>query len=199
MKVFLLLSSLLVLCLSSSAQFKASNCDSIHNYDYNSVKYRTAVDVMGKHLSGIMVFKQMNEGETRVVFLNEMGTTFFDVSFTMSGYKYHSILKSLNKNAVKKLLAKDIGMLLIKGIYRLGSEEKQNVIAYKLKKKGYVTYHLNEVCQPTSIGNFSPSGKKIVAIELTDLNKISNANKISIEHFTFSFQISMTRIPDVEE
>lgn len=199
MRVFFLLISFFILFKCAAAQFKSTNCDSIQNYAYKSVKYRTAVDVMGKHLSGIMIFKQMTDSQTRIVFLNEIGTTFFDLSFTNEGYKYNSILKSLDKRSVKALLAKDLGMLLIKGIYSGALEINESKFLYKLKKRGFVTYQVDEECKPIKIENISPKKKKIVAINLQEANNQFDIGKISIEHFTFSFQITMTLISDAEE
>src|SRR5258706_1999072 len=43
--------------------------------------YNASVDVIGKHLSGLLLFKMMPDSSTRVVFTNEVGVTFFDFEF----------------------------------------------------------------------------------------------------------------------
>jgi hypothetical protein len=49
--------------------------------DFRQVVYRTSADVVGKHLSGLLVFKFMPDSSTRVVFSNEMGFSLFDFGF----------------------------------------------------------------------------------------------------------------------
>src|SRR3954470_17408758 len=47
--------------------------------------YNTKVDVVGNHLSGLLLIKKMPDSTTRMVFSNEMGYKFFDFEFDNAG------------------------------------------------------------------------------------------------------------------
>src|SRR6187402_1932792 len=56
--------------------------------------YKTEVDVVGNHLSGLLLIKKMPDSSTRMVFSNEMGLKFFDFEFTTDGnFKVYFIMK----------------------------------------------------------------------------------------------------------
>src|SRR5579862_4916289 len=60
--------------------------------DLHHVIYKTSVDVIGKHISGLLVIKRMPDSSTRIVFTNEMGFSFFDFDFLPdSGFKVYQI------------------------------------------------------------------------------------------------------------
>ena len=47
--------------------------------------YKANVDVVGNHLSGLLLFKKMHDSSTKVVFSNEMTLSFFDLNFAAVG------------------------------------------------------------------------------------------------------------------
>jgi len=110
--------------------------------------YRCTVD--GKflfkkfHLSGILFFKQMDDGNTRVVFQNEMGFTFFDFGWDKNdSVKVYDILPQLNKPAVVKLLEKDLNLFMMRGLDKQSEAlfEKNNDTYYRFTlRKGYAYY-----------------------------------------------------------
>ena len=48
---------------------------------FQSDWYAASIDVVGKHLSGLLLFKSMPDSSMRVVFTNEAGIKFFDFGF----------------------------------------------------------------------------------------------------------------------
>ena len=75
------------------------------------------------HLSGILFFKSLKDGATRVVFQNEMGYSFFDFGWDrVDSFKVVSITPQLNKAAVVKILRKDLELLLMRHL-DAGSQE----------------------------------------------------------------------------
>ncbi len=65
------------------------------------------------HLSGILLFKKMENGTVRAVFQNEVGLTFFDFEWGDEGFKVNSIINKLNKQAIINILRRDFEMLLL--------------------------------------------------------------------------------------
>ena len=75
--------------------------------------YGASIDVTGKHLSGLVLIKNMPDSSQRVVFSSEAGVTFFDFGFNRSGeFKVYSILKQLNRKPVINTLRKDFELIL---------------------------------------------------------------------------------------
>src|SRR5450755_1393126 len=57
------------------------SCVLLFKPDFVRATYKISVDVVGKHISGLLVMKQMPDSSTRIVFTNEMGFSFFDFGF----------------------------------------------------------------------------------------------------------------------
>lgn len=174
----------------------ATPCDSLVVPDYRHVTYRASIDVINKHLSGILVFKSMEDSAIRVVFMNEAGVTFFALEFTNTDYRFLSIVPSLDKRSVRRTLAKDLGMILMRGIYQWPGQLKpgQHGLELRLKRKGHVVYSFREDCrQYAGIANFGRR-KKVVSIIQTfqGLNPVPDS--IFVEHHTVHFTISLKQI-----
>ncbi len=126
---FLKLSSLLILCWISGckAPYKAlqpvppAGIRSALQYKpvFEKELYRCMVD--GKflfksfHLSGILLLKAFQDGNTRVIFQNEMGFSFFDFGWDQQDHftVYH-IIPQMNKPALVRTLEKDLRLLLMR-------------------------------------------------------------------------------------
>lgn len=205
MKPYLLLVNLLLFFFIGRAQTPVqSDCLAHSNIPIEEARYRTTVDVLNKHLSGILIFKPQEDSSWRVVFINEMGVTFFDFSFYPDRYIVHSILESMDKKAVKRSLAKDLGMLLRLGIYTrisLHQPEWQSVdklpgktAILKLQRKGKVAYQFDANCQRvTGIRNF---GRKKTVVEITPYYSSGNnkADSVWIEHRNVQFSIRLKKM-----
>lgn len=179
---------------------------------FESIKYRAAVDVIGKHLSGILVFKQdTTENSIRVVFVNEMGVTFFDISFHDDHYLYHSIMESMDKKAVKISLAKDLGMILMRGIYKnennIGSRYKvsadcKETFELKLKRKGRVQYPcMTSAASQNQIINLGKRKKVVSVMQFFNQEQIdqhSLPDSIFVQHHTVNFTISLKQLHATE-
>ena len=170
-----------------------------------STKYKASIDVIGKHLSGILIFKLQEDSSIRSVFVNEMGVTFFDITFYEHSYQWNAIMESMDKKAVKISLAKDLGMILMKGIFVKKNnvttpvlhglpQNSPFVIEKKLKRKGTVKYYLlsgsNEIPQ---IENFGRK-KKVISITQKYTDKNSMPDSIFVQHHTVPFTISLKHL-----
>jgi hypothetical protein len=163
-----------------------------------SAKYRTAIDVLNKHLSGILIIKTLEDSSTRVVFINEVGATFFDMTYNENTYAFNSIMKSLDKKAVKKTLAKDIGMILMRGIYKdspmVSSDSVYRWITFKLHAKGSVRYKTDYECNPVNlIENFGKS-KTVVSVQQFYQEQNLIPDSIFVQHHTVHFNISLKQL-----
>lgn len=197
MKHCLLRNSLfLFLILLVKVGFSQTTIKSVPIPNFNSVKYRASIDVMNKHLSGILIFKTQEDNSVRVVFINEMGTSFFDVSFTQTNYTFHSTMKSFDKKSVKRTLAKDLGMILMRGIYKSNQTQvfSETYFEKKLIRKGTVRYYpsLNNL-YIDSMANFGKR-KKVISIYQNYLSSDNIPEHIFVQHHTFNFSINLSRL-----
>lgn len=158
--------------------------------------YRTSIDVMGKHLSGILIFREQDNHVQRIVMVNEMGVTFFDVSIQNIGYTFHQIMHSLDKKSVKRMLAKDLGMLLQQGIFAseaITNQHLPQVYTRKLNRKGYVVYEADTTNHRIKeIQNWGK--KKVISIYPFYVKNNQQPDSISIQHHTFDCTIILKKI-----
>jgi hypothetical protein len=81
---------------------------------FKSDLYNASIDVMGHHISGLVLFKAMPDSSLRVVFTNEAGVKFFDFGFEANGkITTHQVIKKLNKKIVVRTLQSDFGLMLM--------------------------------------------------------------------------------------
>lgn len=180
---------------------------------FESVKYRASIDVLNKHLSGILIFKTQEDSSVRAVFINEMGVTFFDITFFEDRYEYNSIMESMDKKAVKISLAKDLGMMLVRGIFAIESQKslknrnnnnqavgcKSNTFTFKLKRKGIVTYCANQhSTEFPLIYNYGKKEKSVITITQNYSAESSMPDSIFVEHHKVHFTISLKQFHATE-
>ena len=211
---FLRLSSLAIVLLAAScaSPYKNLQNESIGNSalrfqpEYKRELYRCVVDgkVLFKkfHLSGVLLFKELDT-ETRVVFQNEMGLSFFDFSWDKAdNFKVNSIMPELDKPAVIKTLQKDLALFLMKGLEK-GSEQHYSMDDEHFHRftldKGFA-YYIEKSARLMRIVN-TGERKKVITITLEGKEKNrSLPEKVVFEHHKANFSIQLTKITaDVNE
>ena len=109
--------------------------------------YKTTVDVVGNHLSGLLLIKKMPDSSIRMVFSNEIGFTFFDFEFAADGkFKVYSIIKKMNKRSVIKTLQHDFELVLMNRLdNNTATIQTDNGLIYFIfqQNKGYNYYITN--------------------------------------------------------
>ena len=164
---------------------------------FSSSLYTANIDVVGKHLSGLLIFKKMPDSSTRIVFSGETGFTFFDFEFSADGnFVVHSIIKQMNKKPVIKTLRKDFELILmqhveIKGSYTL-KDSNLNYIAFP-QTKGFYYYVTDPSC--TELIQMQRASKRKVVVEAIMKNYVNNVpDTIGFSHKKFEFEIGLKRI-----
>lgn len=81
---YLLLSNCLFILMGCSSAYKylratTGDVNSLQKFkpSFSVALYNTQVDVMGNHLSGLLLIKKMPDSSVRMVFSNEIGFKFF--------------------------------------------------------------------------------------------------------------------------
>ena len=201
---YLILSSCLLTILSCSPahkQMQSANTDigvlQKFKPTITVALYKTTVDVVGNHLSGLLLIKKMPDSSTRMVFSNEMGLTFFDFEFAADGkFKVYSIIKRMNKHSVIKTLQHDFELVLMNNMNNsTGTVKSENGLIYFIfpQNKGY-NYYITNTAGNELVRMERASNKKII-VEAVMKNYIKGIpDTIGISHKTFEFNIGLKRI-----
>jgi hypothetical protein len=164
---------------------------------FTKALYNTKVDVVGKHLSGLLLVKAMPDSSTRLVFSNEMGFKYFDFEFSAGGiFKVYYILPQMDKKAVITTLRKDFELLLMQ---HLDTEK-----GFVLKKDGLFYYGF-----PQTKGNnyyiTDSDCRRLIRLERASKSKpvvtavMQNyadgmPDSIGISHAKFNFTIGLKKL-----
>lgn len=201
---YLILSSCLFFMLACSPahkQMQTATAD-VHTLQkfkpvFTVALYNTTVDVVGNHLSGLLLIKKMPDSSTRMVFSSETGFTFFDFEFAADGtFKVHSIIKKMNKKSVLKTLQHDFELVLMNKLnYSEASVRANNGELYFIfpQTKGFNYYITNT--EGTEMLRMERASNKKVIVEAVMKNYINGIpDTIGISHKTFEFNIGLKRL-----
>ena len=159
--------------------------------------YNTTVDVVGNHLSGLLLIKKMPDSSTRMVFSSETGFTLFDFEFAADGnFKVYSIIKKMNKRSVIKTLQHDFELVLMNRLDNSrASVRTQDGLLYFIfpQTKGF-SYYITNAASDELVRMERASSKKTI-VEALMKNYINGIpDTIGISHKTFEFNIGLKRI-----
>jgi hypothetical protein len=201
---YLILSSCLLIMLACSPVHKQMQSASADISQLQKFKpaftvalYNTTVDVVGNHLSGLLLIKKMPDSSTRMVFSNEMGFTFFDFEFASDGkFKVYSITKQLNKRSVIKTLQNDFALILMNNLDNtMASVKTANGLTYFIfpQTKGFNYYITNNTVD--ELVRMERASNKKTIVEAVMKNYVNGIpDTIGISHKTFEFNIGLKRI-----
>ena len=201
---YLLLINGLLFMLGCSAPHKqmqvlTADADILQKFKpaFSVALYNTNVNVVGNHLSGLLLIKKMPDSSTRMVFSNEMGFTFFDFEFAADGnFKVYSIIKKMNKKSVIKTLQHDFELILMNRLESTPvSIKTENGLIYFIfpQTKGY-NYYITNTARDELVSMERASKNKTV-VEAVMKNYVNGIpDTIGISHKTFEFNIGLKRI-----
>lgn len=163
---------------------------------FTTTLYRAQIDVVGKHLSGLLFFKNLPDGSYRVVFTNEMGLNFFDFHFADHTFEVIHCIEQLNRKPVINQLRKDINFFLMSDLdYEKGKAfQKGNQKYYSFSSGKETTMYITDVNTKalSRIENASARRQK-VAVSITKLVS-GMPDSVFVDHKLFPFTISLKQI-----
>lgn len=161
-----------------------------------TVLYATQVDILQHHLSGLLLFKPMEDSSMRVVFASEMGLKFFDFEFGKDGsFTKHYMLPKMDKKAVVKTLRKDFEMVLMRqdpATAEVLTNGAERYTAFKLKK-GKIYYITSKDCSELVRVENGSRRKPVVEVFLTHYTN-GVPDSIFVQHKKVKFTISSQRV-----
>ena len=182
-----------------SLQPATGNITAIEKFrpDLKSALYKTEVDVIGHHLSGLLLIKTLSDSSIRMVFSNEMGFKFFDFEFKPGGgFKVYYIIKQMDKKAVITTLQKDFELvMMLKMDSKTAFMRKDGDYLYYVfpQKRGFNYYITDTTGNELVRMERSSTRRPIVqAIMKNYINGVPDT--IGITHKNFSFTIGLKRL-----
>lgn len=209
---FLLLTSLAISFLACTGPYKTlrkisteTSCVFLLKPEFTTALYNTSVNVVGKHLSGLLIIKKMPDSSTRMVFSNEAGFKFFDFGFLDNDFRVYYIYRELDKKPVIKTLRKDFQLLLMDnmdpaGGYLLKSNNKNNNYNYYTFPRGkdHYYYITDSGCGKIVRMERGNRSKPVMTAIAENFNQ-GIPDTIGISHSNFSFDIGLKRIYNYAE
>jgi hypothetical protein len=172
-----------------------TNCIRKFVPEFKSEWYNTSVDVLDKHLSGLLLFKQMEDESMRIVFTNEAGVKFFDFGFDQKGdFKVHQTLEKLNKKAVINTFRKDFELLLMNKVRFSEPKafESDSTLRFAFESEKETDFVVtNRDC--TQLLKLEKWGKKKMT-QITFVGSTTVPDSINIQHFNFGMSIKMRKL-----
>lgn len=202
---FLLLSSVILIIASCGSVYKKlqpvtadASCIVKFRPVFTSSLYTTHVNILGRHLSGLLLFKPLSDTSTRVVFSNEIGIKFFDFEFFQSGdFRIHFITKQMDRHSVITALRKDFEMILMQGIekrdYDSFNADGLRWFAYRGHKE--TDYYITDPDCGKLVRIEKGSGRKPKVTVLMDNYHDKIPDTIGVSHKFFNFDIGLKYIP----
>lgn len=200
----LLLSSIVVIvfgCASSYRDLKPVQADvtCLDKFKprFTTNWYNASIDVVGKHLSGLLLFKTMTDSSTRVVFTNEVGITFFDFEFAADGtFFVRQVIEQLDRDAVVNLLRKDFELIMMRAVEpgNVRSLTRADQVFYAVHGKNETDYFITDK-DCGSLLRIEKASKRKKKTEVVLMGQPSHApDSVFLKHFTFNMQIGLKKI-----
>jgi len=175
-----------------------ANCIESFSPSFSRALYSTKVNVVGKHLSGLLIIKTMPDSSIRMVFTNEAGFSFFDFGFRGDDFTVYHIVEQMDRKAVVKTLRKDFELILMQHIDEVSSNMLKDGREYYhvFQRKGdYYYYITDSACSKLiRMERWSRRKKVMEAIAVDYMMGIPDS--IGIKHNNFDFTIELKRIYD---
>ena len=163
--------------------------------------YNTNVNVVGKHLSGLLIIKTMPDSSVRMVFSNEAGFKFFEFGFKKESFTVYYIFDQMNKKPVIKTLRKDFELVLMTHLQSPDSYFLKNDDGYYHSfrdGKDYYHYVTDASCRELLRMERAGRRKKVMEAVMQDYQR-GIPDTIGIKHSNFSFTIELKRIHDAPD
>lgn len=105
-----------------------------------AIKYKTSIDVLNKHFTGLIVLKQTDPDTKHLVFVTELGMRMFDFEIKGDSMKPVFVFDALNKPKLIKSLIRNFGSILLIDWF--------SDVAWILEKQGKEYLHLERSISP---------------------------------------------------
>lgn len=158
--------------------------------------YQASVDVLNKHLSGLLVIKTMDDNSVHTLFQSEMGLTYFDFVWSNDNhFKVINVIKQMNKKAVINTLRKDFELMLMKNMDLSNVETLSDSTGLfnKILKGDEIIYIVTD-SDCVQLKRIISATSRKSKVTLTMNTPANVPDSVNIHHEKFKFIISLKKI-----
>lgn len=158
--------------------------------------YATSVDVLNKHLSGLLAVKSVPDSSIYTVFQSEMGLTYFEFEWERTG-KFHArnVINKMNRKSVINALRKDFELMLMNNLDTsnvMTFSDQQDLYTRYQQGSGFVYRVTDSAC--SSLKRMESASKRKTIVEMNMFNTTGIPDSVFISHKNFKFNISLRKI-----
>ncbi len=171
---------------------------SLFGENFNSYLFKTNIRVYGRDFSGLLITKQLEPNDYRVIFTTELGMKLFDFEFKDTAFTLHYCVPQFNRPKLLSTIQQDISILLmndLKGKSILSLIGKNSF--YKIKRIDtgkYSNYYFFEKDSNRLIKiEHSKRFTKKIVFMLTEYQE-NFPNTIIIKHSNIRLKIELKRL-----
>jgi hypothetical protein len=157
--------------------------------------YTARIDVVGKHLSGLLFIKNMPDHSNRIVFTNEAGVKFFDFEFdSLDHFQVKQVINQLNKKPVIAVLRQDFGLLMgVPFDNELSAWKKNDELYFGSKSENSFNYFITpKDC--SSVLRLESASRRKKKVTIRQYGQPSAPDSIRIQHNTFAMSIGLRKL-----
>jgi hypothetical protein len=191
---------LLTACASEYKQLKAisadNNCISQNRPQALSTSWYTAkIDVVGKHLSGLLFIKNMPDHSNRIVFMNEAGVKFFDFEIdSLQHFQVKQVINQFKSKPVQTVLKQDFELLMaVPFQHELSSWQNKDELYFGKKDDDDFNYFVTSSDCSTVLRMESASKRK-KKVTIRRYGQPLMPDSIRIQHHTFAMTIGLRKL-----
>lgn len=202
----LLLSSIILFALSGckfghygglkeTAKENATSFKPIFGENFSSFLYKTNIRVYGKEFSGLLITKQIQPKDYRVIFTTELGMKLFDFEFKDTSFTLHYCVSQFNRPVLLKTIQQDIEILLMNDLERKPATyhtDKKDL--YDIQKVGFnnrFNYYYHEKASQHIVRIEHSKKRTIKTIFTLNDYKADLPGNIVIKHYNIKLRIEL--------
>ena len=163
--------------------------------NFNSFLFKANISIYGKDVSGLLVAKQMEPHDYRVIFTTELGLKLFDFEFKDTAFTLHYCVPQFNRPKLLNTIKEDIEILLMSNLFLKPYHDlvdKQNLFDIQEYRFGkYYNYYFTEKASRNLV-KIEHCKKRIKKVDfLLNNYKDSFPNNIIIKHYNIKLKIEL--------
>lgn len=174
----------------------------IPNHD-QAQKYKTSIDVLNKHFSGLVILKQTDSIVKHLVFITELGMKMFDIEIKDTSMNMVYVFEPLNKPGLIRLLKHDFRAILLlhDKNQMLGLKTKhQKDSLYLLKSNQHVSFYTFQNRNQLHLQEQFKGRKRLNKIQYQFADSTQSYQQINFKSYGFvKVKIELTEIPKTHE
>lgn len=187
-------------CKSYKVQASGQELPVLHEYnkryfDDNARDYiyKANIAIYNKEISGILIFKKLDEQRHRLVLTTDFGNKLMDVEISGEDFLVHFVMEDLNRKIILNTLKKDFRLLLQKHYAIDRTYSNDSTIIAKTKTGGKQYLHISKADSLLRKVDYVPHRQSKLSLqftpETTDFTK-----HINIQHHKIKLKIDLVYI-----